>query len=70
MKKKNKKLHRKQNKNRQSNTLTVTLDGWMAHQILKKQYVWVCDNKGKIVGEFLVEEKQMISMAVILYLKL
>lgn len=43
--------------NGQGNTLTVTLDGWMAHQILKKQYVWVCDNKGKIMGEFLVKEK-------------
>lgn len=58
MKHKNKKRGRSHHhSSRQSNTLTVTLDGWMAHQILKKQYVWVCDNKGKLVGEFLVEEK-------------
>lgn len=57
MKKKNKNPHRNKNKSRQSNTLTVTLDGWMAHQVLNKQYVWVCDNKGKLVGEFFVEEK-------------
>ena len=57
-----KSLHAKKGKDRsksrgRSNTQTVTLDGWMAHQNVSKQYLWVCDNKGKKVGEFMVEEK-------------
>ena len=55
-------LHAKKGKDRskcrgQFNTQTVTHDGWMAHQIFNKKYVWVCDNKGKKVGEFMVENR-------------
>lgn len=51
-------LHAKQGKNRrgQSNQQTVTLGGWMAHQNTNRQIVWVCDNKGKKISEFMVEE--------------
>ena len=57
-----KSLHAKKGKDRskskgQTNQLTVSHEGWMAHQNVSRQYVWVCDNKGKKVGEFLVEEK-------------
>ena len=55
-------LHAKKGKDRskskeQPNTQTVSHNGWMAYQNVNRQYVWVCDDKCKKVGEFLVEEK-------------
>ena len=38
------------------NTQLVTLDGWMAHQNVRRRLVWVCDNKGKKMCEFMVDE--------------
>ena len=51
-------LHAKSGKKRggQANTQIVTLDGWMAHQNVNRKLVWVCDNKGKKVCEFMVDE--------------
>ena len=35
---------------------TVCHEGWMAHQNVRFKLVWVCNNKGKKMGEFMVEE--------------
>lgn len=61
-KKKRQKMQQKQRENQRKrhsrqNTVTVTLDGWMAHQNVNRAHVWVCDNKGKKVGEFMKEER-------------
>ena len=67
MKSKNK----KQQKHKQRSTLyvskgkrhtgqtqqTVCHEGWMAHQNVRFKLVWVCNNKGKKMGEFMVEEQ-------------
>ena len=54
-------LHAKKGKDRgksrgQYNTQTVTHNGWMAHQDIRKKEVWVCNNKGKKVTAFMPEE--------------
>lgn len=51
-------LHGKSGKDRrgQSNQQNVTLDGWMAHQNVNRKLVWVCDNKGKKMCEFMVDD--------------
>lgn len=56
--KQNVSLHAKKGKSRkgQANTQTVTLDGWMAHQNVNRKLVWVCDNKGKKITEFMFDD--------------
>lgn len=53
-------LHAKKGKDRskskeQPNTQTVSHNGWMAYQNIRKKEVWVCDNKGKKVTSFMPE---------------
>ena len=38
------------------NTQLVTHEGWMAHQNVRRKLVWVCNEKGKKMGEFMVDD--------------
>lgn len=49
-------LYTPKGKKGQATTQTISHEGWMAHQNINRKLVWVCDNKGKKMCDFMVDE--------------